>query len=613
MANKQTIGKRQSAIGNNIIRLCLCLIVCLSLFLSGCIVPKQPDVYYGQNKAPQKQEFRWSNGGLPKIFDPTFAAVPPDTDAVRAMYEGLTDLDSATLKPIPAVAWKWESSVDGREWTFHLRQNARWSNGDAVTAHDFVQSWQRVLNNKTNAPHAKLMANIEGAFNVEKPVETAPSPNPLQNPAPIYQTEQNGHKENNGKNKSDEKKLEVVAVNDFELKVKLIHPDPNFPSLVAHPVFRPIHKNFTETTKPISSEQVVTNGAFELTKNSQEGVVIEKAKNYWDAETVNLEKVLFVPTHDVESALASYKAGDVDAVTNTRFEPLGLKLLEPYKDFRKTTYSALTYYRFNTANKPFDDKRVREALAIALDRERISEDTLDGASLPADSFLPHQEKSMSKKGAPSLELEMNVDKAKQLMTEAGFANGVGFPKIRLLINRNDQQKRIANAVADMWKKALNIETEIIIKNWDEYEEAINKGEYDIVRRGMVMQTTDETANMIAMFEPLTSHQAEQNLEEQGQILKLSPTPNNTPAQKKEDIVNNSANVQPVVQILSEEQALKELPAIPIYFSSSYSLVKPYITGFNSNLLDVPSLKQVRIRTDWKDETKQNSGLQTLIK
>ena len=112
---------------------------------------------------PKAQEFRWSNGGLPQTFDPAFAVAPPDTDAVSALFEGLTDYDPRTLAPVPAVATRWESSNEGRVWTFYLRDNARWSNGEKVTAEDFVRSWERTLNIGPLAPHTELLANIEGA------------------------------------------------------------------------------------------------------------------------------------------------------------------------------------------------------------------------------------------------------------------------------------------------------------------------------------------------------------------------------------------------------------------------------------------------------------------
>ena len=139
----------------------LLLVLCLTH--TGCFTTNEPSTYYGKVVAPSKQEFRWSNGGLPQTFDPAFAAAPPDTDAVRALFEGLTDYDPLTLAPVPAVATRWESSNDGRVWTFYLRDNARWSNGEKVTAEDFVRSWERTLKIGPLAPHTELLANIEGA------------------------------------------------------------------------------------------------------------------------------------------------------------------------------------------------------------------------------------------------------------------------------------------------------------------------------------------------------------------------------------------------------------------------------------------------------------------
>src|SRR5436853_2749338 len=122
------------------------LAVSLLVVSGGCFEPEAGELYYGQARALRAQEFRWSDGGLPQTFDPALAAAPPDTDAVRALFEGLTDYDPLTLKPVPAVATRWESSDDSRVWTFYLRDDARWSTGEPVTAVDFVRSWQRTLN-----------------------------------------------------------------------------------------------------------------------------------------------------------------------------------------------------------------------------------------------------------------------------------------------------------------------------------------------------------------------------------------------------------------------------------------------------------------------------------
>src|SRR5215218_6253694 len=126
------------------IRVYLSLVV-FAFFLSGCseIRSPKPEPFIGQPAAPRKQEFRWSNGKMPKSFDPARASASPETDIVRALYEGLTDLDPKNLKPVPAISTKWTASEDFKSWTFQLRSDAKWSNGESVTAQDFVRSWKR--------------------------------------------------------------------------------------------------------------------------------------------------------------------------------------------------------------------------------------------------------------------------------------------------------------------------------------------------------------------------------------------------------------------------------------------------------------------------------------
>ena len=181
-------------------------------------------------------------------------------------------------------------------------------------------------------------------------------------------------------------------------------------------------------------------------------------------------------------------------MTNANFAPLALKLLKTYDDLRETKHSALSFYEFNSKRKPFDDARVREALAIAIERERLTEDEMDGATEPALNFLPFSEENL---------LKQDFEKAKKLLADAGFANGQNFPAIKLLIARNDLQRRIARAVAKMWKKNLNLETEIIIKDKADFENAFQNGEFDIARRGVVLPTNDETANMLTILKNST--------------------------------------------------------------------------------------------------------------
>src|SRR6266481_4538850 len=154
------------------------LLVTLAFSHAGCFLNEKVELYYGRVAVPGAQQFRWSDGGLPQTFDPAFAAAPPDTDLVRAIFEGLTDYDPRTLTPVPAVATRWEASNGGRVWTFYLRDDARWSNGEAVTASDFVRSWRRTMKIGELAPHTELLSNIEGAN------EETPAPTVTRTPAP---------------------------------------------------------------------------------------------------------------------------------------------------------------------------------------------------------------------------------------------------------------------------------------------------------------------------------------------------------------------------------------------------------------------------------------------
>jgi len=313
-------------------------------------------------------------------------------------------------------------------------------------------------------------------------------------------------------------------------------------------------------------------------------VSLERARTYWDGDAVPLDRVTFVNAPNAEDALSAYHAGDVDAVTNAAFEPLALKLLTPYKDFRRSTFGALTYYAFNAAHQPFDDVRVREALALAIDRERISRVDLGGATEPAGRFLPDAMSGEKPVIDQAELLDHDVNKARELLAAAGYHNGEGFPVVRLLINRNEQQRVVAQSIAAMWRTALNIQTEIVMKPWEDYEATIKAGDYDVVRRGLVMQTTSEPTNIAMLF-----------------ARESRPTP---PQPNVPDALAHAATPDPVPSLTeTEAQALKEMKAMPIYFATSYSLVKPYVSGFDLNVLDAPSLKRTRLDTNWSEQTR----------
>jgi oligopeptide transport system substrate-binding protein len=562
------------------------LLFALAFSHAGCFLNEHLEPYYGRVVVPQSQQFRWSDGGLPQTFDPAFAAAPPDTDLVRAIFEGLTDYDPQTLMPVPAVATKWEASNGGRTWTFYLRDDARWSNGAVVTAQDFVRSWQRTVKLGELAPHTDLLANIEGTEKKAPVFPAQATPQPSQPPRPASSTQAIAPE--------PQEPFGAEALSDRVLRVRLRRPDMNFPALVAHPVFRPVKLAVDAPAGKLLPSGLLSNGAFSVAETDNERVLLARAENYWDKQQVALQSVEFVGARDTESALAAYRSGGVDAVTNAALEPLAIKLLAPYTDFRRTTFGALTYYTFNTARAPFDDIRVREALAIAIDRDRISTDETGGATEPAKRFLPQTPTEAPKTVVGKSEmLEKDDERARQLLAEAGFPDGKSFPVVRLLVNRNEQQRVVAQAIAAMWLSVLNIKTELVIKNWDDYEAAVRSGDFDVVRRGIVMQTTDELTNIRTLFGEGYPGTAAANETER------LPQPSAEPSEANKlfgPAVKPSAT-RPAID--TEAQALNDLTAMPIYFASSYALVKPYVTGFDANVLDAPSLKKVRIDGNWK--------------
>ena len=193
----------------------------------------------------------------------------------------------------------------------------------------------------------------------------------------------------------------------------------------------------------------------------------------------------------------------------------------------------------------------------------------------------------------------DVGRARRLLAEAGYPGGANFPRIRLVINRNEQQRIVAQEIARTWRSALGVETDVVVRNWEEYEALVKAGDFDVARKSVVMQSVDEESNMLALFgedhpvpEETPTHLAE------------TPAPDTANESSTAGQSPGATNTPPAARSLApptrtEAQALRELRAVPIYFASSYALVKPYVNGFETNLLDAPSLKNVSLDTSWK--------------
>lgn len=584
------------------------LVVLVSVLASSCreLGPPPVEPFVSTTTPPPQQELRWSNGSAPRSMDPAKAASAPETDIVRAVYEGLTSLDATSLKETPGAAESWESSPDHRIWTFRLRPDARWTNGQRVTAHDFVNSWLRLKAFKEKAAHQHLVHNIVG---MQQPLAEDPSdfisevsadtifsgasvansgmgagaqlevqiPSAGATPAPPQTESQFG----------------VSAIDDRTLRVSLSLPDPDFPKLVAHPVFRPVFDRGAGLEQDLPNVAVVTNGAFKIIDVGDDGVLLERSDSYWNRRSVGLERVRMVPVKSAEAALSAYKNGEIDVVTNASFEPLALKLLAPYEDFKRSLHSALNFYEFNTERWPFDDRRVREAFAIAIDRTKLTEGELQGVTAPATSLSPFTD---NRKEA----LSFDSVRARDLLEKAGFPNGHGLPVVRLVINRNEMQQRIARSIARMWKQHLNVEVDIVVQESNAMADVRKSGDFDLIRRGVVLPTNDRLVNLVSILgsaekkisvpvpEPGPTRPEREDAETQkpvGSTQDLGP--------------EDSREADEVV--LSDADIAYDVSLIPLYFPVSYCLIKPYVRGFELNSLDSISLKDVSIDSEWRPQ------------
>jgi len=285
------------------------LLLFIPFFVASCSetsVPKSEPLIV-ETAPPAKQEFRWSNGKMPKSFDPALASAAPETDVVRALFEGLTDVDAKTLREKPGVAERWVASEDFKTWTFYLRDDAMWSNGKAVTAQDFVDSWTRLAKMRSKLPHADLLYNIEGLRELETekretspeapgllPVPRTPenvpfptvTPESKATPMPLspLNPEQPKAEVEGGKppketalpNKNAKPAIGITAESERVLQVRLVSPDRDFAKLVASPIFRPTLGEVPGPEGDLPNSNVVTNGAFKLSAVGADGIALMK-------------------------------------------------------------------------------------------------------------------------------------------------------------------------------------------------------------------------------------------------------------------------------------------------------------------------------------------------
>ncbi|MDU5836975.1 MAG: peptide ABC transporter substrate-binding protein [Pantoea sp.] len=478
----------------------------------------------------------------PASLDPMKAVGLPEIQVIRDLSEGLTNQD-AQGNIVPGVAESWSSS-DNKTWIFTLRGNAKWSNGEPVTAQDFVYSWQRLVEPKNSSPFAWFagLAGISNAGAITK-----------------------------GEMPAD--RLGVSAVDAQHLKVTLDRPVPWFPALAANVALFPVPQRVIASAGDgwTAPGKLVGNGAYQLeSRVVNEKIVLTRNPAYWDDAHSVLTKVTFIPINEESSATKRYRAGDID-ITESFPKNLYAQLKktlpgEVYTPDQLGTY----YYAFNTQKGATADARVRKALSWSIDRRIIAEKVLGTGEKPAWRFTPDVTAGFKPSHSyieQHSQQELNAQ-AKALLAAAGY--GPGRPlHLTLLYNTSESHQKIAIAVASMWKKNLGVQVTLQNQEWKTYIDSRNSGNFDVIRASWVGDYNEPSTFLSLLTSGNSSNIARFSNADYDAVLARAS------GETQEEARNSDYNK--AEQILADQA-----PIAPIYQYTNGRLIKPWVKGYPIN-------------------------------
>ena len=479
------------------------------------------------------KEIVYNLGADPRTIDPALNNASDGSVVIRNTFEGLVRLNFND-EIEPACAESWEISEDELKWTFHLRDNLKWSDGEKLTASQFRDGFLRLLNPETGSPYA-----FYGFF--------------IKNGEAFY----------NGTAKAQD--VGVYAPDDKTLILELEYKNPLMMDYLEFPVFLPIRTeivNDNERTWAVKPETYISNGAFMLedwVHGDGGKITLVKNPNYWEADKVKIDRLNFVMISDENTALAAFKAGRIDYMGSIPSQMLPILL----KRGEAKSYPALgtAYCSFNVNKPPFDDVRVRKAFTLAIDRKIIVEKILMGGQRPATGFIcdlvpgTTNEKDFRAEGGNFLPEHADIKEAKKLLAEAGYPDGKNFPKVSYKYNSNPGNKMLAEVLQGMWKQFLGIEVELLNEEWKVFIETRRKKDFDIAREAWIFDFYD-AANLLEC------------------LISNSPQNDTGYSNEKFDkaMKNASMETDKVKRINylheAEKYIMEDMPVAPIYFYSS---------------------------------------------
>lgn len=502
-----------------------------------------------QHAGLPRADFVFCNQAEPSSLDPALADGFAEGRLVSALFEGLTRLDGRTLEVLPGAARSWTTSPDGLRWTFELREEGRWSNGDALTADDFVHAYLRVLDPATVSGSARLLFALRGAREFH-----AGSPEGPRSAASV----------------------DLRAESPLRLVMDLAHPCAELPRLLAYPALAPVHRPSLEREPRtwLAPQRLVSNGPFRLAERRlNDRLRLLRNEHYWGAAEVALASVDALTASSVTTQLNLYLTGAADWIIRP---PPGLSdVLLARPDARTGPQFGTTFLRFNVRRPPLDDPRLRQALLLALDRPTLATAIMGPGHLPSQSFVPPGAPGYTPARLPA----PDPARARRLLAEAGHPGGQGLAPIELLLPHNEHARDLCQAVAEHWRRELGVSTRLVVQTWKVYLDSSRHGLYDAAWSSWIGDVLDEGPFLdVFRAESLSNRTgwADPGFDDLLDRAAASADPGLRAEWRRQ----------------AEQRLLDAAPIAPIHQRQNVNLVAARVTGFHDNLLDIHPLRDL---------------------
>lgn len=533
-------------------RLLLHILTSACLIVTTACSPKQ------EIKNDDEHALHISIGASPQSIDPHVVTGLPGVKILDALCEPLVSLNTKTYAVEPAAASEWEISGDGLTYTFKIRENMQWSNGAPLTAHDFAYTWKRALLPTVGWQYAPDYYAIEGAeaYNLGK--------------------------ENNFAN------VGVKALDDKTLQFKLMVPDAIFIKQLSGETTCPISQQELEkhgkiddvTSRWTDAGNFVSNGPFRLVQwEINKILVAERNPFYRNANNVKLEKIYFHPIEAETGEERAFRAGQIQVGHGGRVpsEKIATYLKNSPEKIKIVSGYATYFYLFNTTQAPFDDKRVRKALALSINREAIVKNITKTGEKPASTLS-----LIDDNYNPGFNINLfDPEKARRLLADAGYPNGESFPSFTLIYNTAEAHKKVALAIQQMWKKELGIHVSLENQEWKIFLTTRQNLQFDVARAGSSSSIADPQDFLLSYTTGHGMNDTGWSNTEYDNLIRN--------AAKKTDTTERFNLLAKAENIL-----LEEMPLIPLYYYSHSYLIDPSVKDFDFNAIATINYEDIYI-------------------